>query len=86
MTSTTVQLLDGREVTTDHPDWRTECLERHSHVLRMRRLDTNGRRLYIEDIRRQQGDAAANRLRDAYGRDWEQRKAALAAAAKESSK
>ena len=73
---TTVMLIDGREVSTDSPEWRDECLARHRHVLKLRRLDRWARHDYVARVRRSEGDLAADRLVQSYGDDFERRKAA----------
>lgn len=76
----TVTLNDGTEVRSDDRRWRDECLVRHQHVLNMRRLPRMGRHDYVLAVARREGDVAGERLKAAYGDDFERRKAECNAA------
>lgn len=70
-------LIDGRVVSGTSPEWAAECLQRHRHVQSMRALDLPGRRRYLEDVAKAEGQEASRRLAEAYREDWERRRAGL---------
>jgi hypothetical protein len=45
------------------------------HVANMRRLDLRGRRDYLANVERREGLPARLALQDAFGADWEARRA-----------
>ena len=62
----TVKLKDGREVMSDSPEWRDECLERYQarrkeikdHVANLNGLDREGRNRYVENLALKDSDLA----------------------------
>jgi hypothetical protein len=73
-----VTLLNGARVPEDSPEWAAECLERHRHIQTLRRMDTQGRRLYLAEFAHKHGALAGERLAKAYRQDWEARKQEVA--------
>lgn len=71
-----VALIDGTKVAATSDEWKAECAARFAHVQAMRRLDTQGRRIYLEGVERAEGPEALRRLKDAFLYDWETRKGA----------
>lgn len=72
--------LDGRVQTVPADDERLVEQERQRvlllHVANMRRLDIHGRRDYLANVGRREGDESALALREAFAADWAARKAA----------
>lgn len=70
----TYTLADGREVDESCPlaRWERELLAKH--IADLRRQDSAGRRLYLEDVGRSMGQAYRQKLADAYAADWQARK------------
>lgn len=77
--STTVTLCDGRQVDSASEEWRQECLAVHAHVQNLRGHSLAQRREYLRALQHRAGDELALRVTDAYGKDWEARKAAMKA-------
>lgn len=75
--SSLVTLATGEVVDSADPAWRDECAARFRHVQSMRSLGLEGRRVYLESVGRKEGPLAEQRLREAYAKDWEARKAAM---------
>jgi hypothetical protein len=71
---TTVTLSDGREVESDSPEWRAECLHRHRQVqeiLSMRGNSNRGKRAaFIEQVDFLEGAEAGRRLRERVRAEW----------------
>lgn len=79
-----VTLSNGDRVAPDSLAWRDECAQRHRHVMTLRSIGTVvERRSYVATVAHREGSEAGKRLTEAYARDFEQRKAAEAAARKE---
>lgn len=74
--SNLVTLATGEVVDSADPAWRDECLTRHRHVQSMRSLGLEGRRDYLARVKAAEGEIAAQRLREAFAKDWDERKAA----------
>jgi hypothetical protein len=81
---TTVTLHDGREVSSDSEEWKAECLRKweahhpdsthHAHLMNLRGIPgAADRRAYIEAVSRAEGSYAAERLKEAYAKVWEER-------------
>lgn len=70
-----VTLNDGTAVDTASNAWRDECLQRLRHVQAMRSLTLQGRRDYLDQVERAEGQRARQRLAAAFLTDWERRKA-----------
>jgi len=75
-----VTLANGEAVFNTDPQWAEECRQRHAHVLQLRGIrDSAQRRQYVEQVRRAEGDLSAERLKEAYSKDWQERKDAAEA-------
>ena len=72
---TTVILIDGREVDSGSDEWRQECLQRQRHVDALVRLAGLSQReewkAYVQAVRRNEGDVAAERVKQAFGKAWD---------------
>lgn len=70
-----VTLIDGREV--DSQSWFVQCDQRvmADHLAAMWRLDTQGRRDYMDGVGRSQGPLWREALAMRFSRDWEARRA-----------
>jgi hypothetical protein len=66
----TVTLLDGRQVDSASEDWRHECEARAIAA----RPTLAERRMYLDEVERRRGAAAAERLRETMKQLWEARK------------
>lgn len=66
----TVTLLDGRQVDSASEDWRHECEARAIAA----RPTLAERRMYLDEVERRRGTAAAERLRETMKQLWEARK------------
>lgn len=67
----TVTLIDGREVSSDSPEWKEECLMRDRHLSHLKRTPGSAdRRIYIETVERIEGKEAANRLKAKFTEWW----------------
>ena len=66
----TVTLLDGRQVDSASEDWRHECEARAIAA----RPTLAERRMYLDEVERRRGAAAADRLRETMKQLWEARK------------
>ena len=70
---------DGRvqDVQADDPQLveQEATRVRLMHVANMRRLDLRGRRDYLDKVERREGLPARLALQDAFGADWEARRA-----------
>jgi len=75
-----VTLSNGDTVPSDSLMWREECLQRHRHVENLRKLIPAERRAYVADVAHKEGDESGRRLTEAFGRDYEERRAKEAAA------
>lgn len=64
-------LIDGRQVPSDSEEWRHET-EARAVVGRPSLAD---RRMYLDEVERRRGKAAADRLRATMKQLWEARKA-----------
>lgn len=62
-------LLDGRQVDSASEDWRHECEARAIAA----RPTLAERRMYLEEVERRRGVAAADRLRETMKQLWEAR-------------
>lgn len=70
-----VTLLTGEQVSTAHPAWRSECLARWDHIVRMRAMRTRDQVLeHIAQYRIQRGAEAARRLKVDWAADVKNRK------------
>ena len=59
-----VTLNDGREVTSDSPEWRDECLQRERHVATLLRMVGRQERVdYVRRLRDSEGFTAAERVK-----------------------
>ena len=65
-----VTLLDGRQVDSASEDWRHECEARAIAA----RPTLAERRMYLDEVARRRGTAAADRLRETMKQLWEARK------------
>lgn len=74
----TVNLCDGRQVSSASEEWRQECLAVHTHVQNLRGRSLAQRREYMRALEHRAGPELARRVADAYAKDWEARKAAQA--------
>lgn len=71
-----VTLSCGEAVDSTDPRWRDECEARHRHLMTLRALGLEARRSYLSTVEQREGAESAKRLKDAFAKDWEQRKAA----------
>jgi len=70
----TVTLCDGREVPSDSPEWRDECLARYRHVQNLRGRSIDVRRMYLRGLQAKEGAEMALRVSEDYAADWKKRK------------
>lgn len=72
--------LDGRVQTVPADDERLAEQERQRvllmHIANMRRLDVHGRREYLLNVERREGESARARLAEAFVADWQDRRTA----------
>ncbi len=69
-------LPDGRRVPHSCYLAKIDREVRESHIRAMSRLDTEGRRAYLQRVERSEGAASMELLKAAYLVEWEKRKAA----------
>lgn len=76
----TVTLIDGRQVASDSPEWRDECLRRAVHVFSLLEHARAGRReawaQRLAQIAIDDGHEARNRVRSEFDRQWARESAA----------
>lgn len=75
-----VTLSCGEAVESTDPRWRDECAARQRHVQTLRALGLDARRTYLATVEQHEGALSAARLKEAFARDWEDRKKAERAA------
>lgn len=71
-----VTLSCGEAVFNTDPRWAAECMARHRHVMTLRALGLDARRTYLLNVAQSEGAESAKRLKDAFAKDWEERRAA----------
>ena len=73
--TTTVRLIDGRQVDSSGPDWRAECRTRHKHVQALLALRGPGgrhlRQSYLYTVEVAEGEEARQRLQVAFSAAWD---------------
>lgn len=67
-------LPDGRRVPHHSVLARIDREVRANHIAAMQRLDTEGRRAYLQRVERSEGPASMEKLKAAYLEEWEKRK------------
>lgn len=68
-------LPDGRVLPYNSVPARIDREVRAEHIANMRRLDTGGRRAYLQRVERSEGPESVARLKAAFLEVWETRKA-----------
>ena len=67
-------LPDGRRVPHQSYLAKNDREVRASHIAAMQRMDTEGRRAYLQRVERSEGSASMEKLKAAYLEAWEARK------------
>jgi hypothetical protein len=68
-------LPDGRVLPYNSVPARIDREVRAEHIANMQRLDTEGRRAYLQRVERSEGPECVARLKAAFLEAWEKRKA-----------
>ncbi len=68
-------LPDGRVLPYNSVPARIDREVRAEHIANMQRLDTEGRRAYLQRVERSEGPESVERLKAAFLEAWEKRKA-----------
>ncbi len=67
-------LPDGRVLPYNSVPARIDREVRAEHIANMQRLDTEGRRAYLQRVERSEGPESVERLKAAFLEAWEKRK------------